>query len=221
MNKNKLSILKGTLFSCFGVVLFSAALPTAVGESEAGVVAVDIPNPERVRKDHENRAQGFAFSTDEENIQVVALGRFVLPDNSGVHQLTLLERNGATGDATVVGIATLKIYEATADSSGFAYATLAAPVDLNVGSQYLVLSQEGCEDEGPSDLSYDVHEASLTLHSGFTWIAAAYTDNKDSGTPSLHDIVAIAFAPVPGKSYGPVSFKFQVSSPPAAVTKDK
>jgi hypothetical protein len=77
----------------------------------------------------DQRFFGIAFQTGAEPLNISELGQFDPAGNRGTYRLTLLRAS----DQKVLGSATLDMSQTQADSVGFKYAKLAAPIHLESG----------------------------------------------------------------------------------------
>jgi hypothetical protein len=127
---------------------------------------------------------------------VTSLGRIYVPGNTGTHILKLVD--AVTG--TDVLNASVNATMAAPASSRFVYADLAAPVTLNAGHVYFVVTQES----NGGDFLYD----SLTTlqTTGAATVLGPVSYRRDWSA-------TIA----PNQTYGPVDFKYQSTAPPSGM----
>ena len=125
-------------------------------------------------------------------VAVTSLGRYVETGNKGTHALSIYRAS----DGALISSTTLNLATALKDSTGYAYASLPAPVTLPAGGVYYIVSGEtmgGDTWEGTyQNFPTLTHSAVATIQgaiyrSGTTWISGGSAANQ---------------------SYVPVSFRY-------------
>lgn len=130
---------------------------------------------------------GAKLQANAGSLLVTSLGRFMVPGNSGSHEVRLV--NAATGLAVPGGEVTVNLAGQT--PGGYIYQTLPTPVVLNAGATYYLLSKEQAGGDVWHDIDTTVTAAdSVKILSGAwgygdgTWYEAA-TANHSYGPVSL------------------------------------
>ncbi|HLG98152.1 MAG TPA: N,N-dimethylformamidase beta subunit family domain-containing protein [Bryobacteraceae bacterium] len=145
----------------------------------------------RVRNDYSGWV-GMMIRVGTGPVTVTALGRIVVPNNSGSHTVKIVD--GASG-LDVPGASTL-VATAAATAGGFAFSNLAAGVTLNANGLYYVLTQEALG----GDQWYDYDTTVQTT-------GAAAVTSAVYGSGSGYVIVGSS-----GHAYGPVDFQYSAAA---------
>ncbi len=135
---------------------------------------------------------GMKITVGASPLAVSALGRFVVAGNTGSHTVKIADSTGADVAGTSVTIAT-----AGKAAGSFAYGTLAAPVTLNAGGVYYIVSAE----TSGGDQWYDSNTFVTTTSS-------AQVMSGVFGAPSPYVVAGTA-----GYTYGPLDFQYTASAP--------
>jgi hypothetical protein len=145
-------------------------------------------NPGTPRNDYTGFV-GMGLTVGAQPLVVRRLGRMVLSGNNGTHQMKIVD--GAT-KADVPGSAiTLNI--AGAPAGMFAYAPLAAPVTLNAGADYYLISQELAGGDQFLDSNTTVTTTAV--------VSKVYAVNGDGAGN-------YTTSPTPGTIYGPLDLQY-------------
>ncbi len=158
-----------------------------------------------------SKVVGFSFQTSLSNVEVTALGRYMVSGNSHVHELSFIEQTVGiypnTYGGPVLATANLDMSTGTPDALGFKYAELSSPVSLVPGQTYILVSQEGSTFGG--DSFYDQSQATATMASGFNEQLTLFNFDSTSYTvgQSVTDLNWQAGAPTTN-AYGPLSFEY-------------
>ncbi len=133
---------------------------------------------------------GMKITVGSQPLTVKQLGRYFVPGNSGTHNVKIV--NALTGTDLINGGVYIDMGAGTADSQGFKYADLAAPVTLAANSSYYIISSEA--DGG--DQWHDYDSVLSTTGAAVVNSGVYYWNNAYSTYGSQ------------GNSYGPVNFKY-------------
>ncbi len=139
---------------------------------------------------------GMQFTVGPSNIEIVSLGRWVQPGNNQTHLLKLVypypdKRNVPNGFTT--------INCSGAPTNAFIYGDLLYPIVLPAGATYYLVSVELGVDQVYSGTSFGVTSAAIL----------------DSSVYGLLDGSGYFNTGVPNSMYGPVDFKYRLTSSPA------
>ena len=133
---------------------------------------------------------GFGFQVAGTAIIVSRLGRMKLPGNAGTHSLKLVDASTQTdiqGGSVTINLA-------GAPDNAFAYGDLPAPITLNPGAEYYVLSSES----GMGDQWYDAADTRVMTTTAVTRVFAVNGDGAGN----------YSRAPVNEFVYGPLDLQY-------------
>jgi hypothetical protein len=133
---------------------------------------------------------GFKFTVSGQPLTISEVGRWVLPGNTGSHQVKIVNASNGTD----VPGATATINTVGAQSGTFAYVPLAQPVVLSANTAYYIVSRE------PYGTDYYYNYRNVLQHTSRATINSS-AFGSGSGTWATYGS--------PGNSYVPVSFKYQ------------
>lgn len=161
---------------------------------------------------------GFSFSTSLSNVEVTALGRYMVSGNSQTHELSFIEQTVGiypnTYGGPVLATVNLNMGAGTPDALGFKYAELSSPIILVPNQTYILVSQEGSTFGG--DSFYDQSQATATMANGFSEKLSLYNFDSTSYAvgQSVTNLNWQAGAPT-SNAYGPLNFEFVVVPEPS------